>query len=242
MELGYEDQASAGSAAAAGAAAGSTDNFLLSPLCFNCGNAKESKQLKCAKCRVAGYCQKECQVKDWKKGGHKVYCDAYRRVGPLMKIGTDSEKLDARTEIFARIRYYACPYAVHKFQALGRGFLFIQSNSTLAACSLPLPKDSSGRIMAPERSLLIHYLTLGEYDSEVCRDDFELAIVRPHLKEAVDSYDEEKQIVILTRFRCGNLAVGITPIVPDFAVCRKLGHDYFSESTAGALQLNLDDI
>jgi hypothetical protein len=34
----------------------------------------DRKLLKCARCKVAQYCSKECQVRDWKEGGHKLKC------------------------------------------------------------------------------------------------------------------------------------------------------------------------
>jgi hypothetical protein len=91
------------------------------------------------------------------------------------------------------------------------------------------------------RSVLIHYLTMGEYDTEVCRDDFELAAVRSTLLEAVDSYDPQTSVVLLMRFRCGHVAIGISPLVPDFSICKSLGKDYYDDNSTGALQLNLDN-
>lgn len=47
------------------------------PVCFSCGKSNDGKLSKCAKCHVAGYCTRECQVKDWKTGpggGHKHSC------------------------------------------------------------------------------------------------------------------------------------------------------------------------
>ena len=41
-------------------------------VCFWCGNAEKALS-KCAKCRVASYCSRECQIKDW-KAGHKHSC------------------------------------------------------------------------------------------------------------------------------------------------------------------------
>jgi len=167
---------------------------------------------------------------------------AYARVGVNMSIENDDDKAAARKDIFQRIRFYACPYAVHKEGILGRGFLFIQSDCTLAELSLPLPKSSTGRQMNKMRAVLLHYLTVGEYDSEVCRDDFELAAVRSKLQEAVNAYDVRTNVVLLMRFRCGNVALGVAPLVPDYAICKSLGKEYFENSTAGALQLNLDDM
>lgn len=201
----------------------------------------EKKLSRCAKCQVACYCSKACQVQDWKSGGHRVACPAYARVGRQMSLTKPSDQQDARAEIFGRIRFYACPYAVHKAATLGRGFLFVQSDSTLACLSLPTPKDCSGRQMSM-RWVLLHYLTLGEYDSEVCREDFELAHVRKTLAMAVESYDDQKEVVLLMRFRCGHVALGRAALVPDFRLCQRLGQDYYSESSSGALQLNLDDL
>jgi len=45
------------------------------PICMNCGNKKpvDGGNLKrCARCKFAKYCSKQCQVKDWKK--HKKFC------------------------------------------------------------------------------------------------------------------------------------------------------------------------
>jgi hypothetical protein len=159
-----------------------------------------------------------------------------------MVITTDDDKSAAKAELYGRIRFYVCPYAVHRSQTLGKGFLFIQSDCTLAEVSLMLPKNAKGHAIAM-RSILVHYLTVGEYDTEICRDDFELAEVRPKLKEAVDAYDVETHVVVLMRFRCGHLGLGTAVLVPDYGICKSLGQSYYSdESTAGALQLNIDDI
>jgi len=213
-------------------------------ICFHCGGALSTdKRLVCARCQVASYCTKECQVKDWKHSGHKLACDSVKRAGRSMRLQNDEDKAEARKEIFGRIRFYACPYGVFQSRRLGRGFLFLQSNSNLGIMSLALPKESTGR-PTPSRSLLVHFLTLGEYDSEVCRDDFELASVRSKLQDAVQEYDEKKQIVILMRFRCGHVALGIAPLVPNYELCAKLGQEYYAKlpGDARALQLDLDDV
>eukprot|EP00548_Thalassiothrix_antarctica_P007208 CAMPEP_0194132416 /NCGR_PEP_ID=MMETSP0152-20130528/2896_1 /TAXON_ID=1049557 /ORGANISM="Thalassiothrix antarctica, Strain L6-D1" /LENGTH=158 /DNA_ID=CAMNT_0038827471 /DNA_START=234 /DNA_END=713 /DNA_ORIENTATION=+ len=158
-----------------------------------------------------------------------------------MKLEVEEEKNDAKSELYSRIRFYICPYAVHKSQKLGRGFLFVQSECTLAEVSLMVPKNSQGLLIS-QRSILVHFLTVGEYDSEICRDDFELAEVRSTLQDAVDSYDEQSNVVILMRFRCGHVALGIAKLVPDYGICKSLGNNYYKNSTAGALQLNLDDM
>ena len=50
--------------------------FNLAPYCGWCGVPdREEKPLKrCSKCRDTQYCSSECQVKDWKIGGHKESC------------------------------------------------------------------------------------------------------------------------------------------------------------------------
>lgn len=158
-----------------------------------------------------------------------------------MVLETEEHRQEARTFLFGRIRFYACPYAVHRSTILGKGFLFIQSDRTLAELSITIPKSASGHHMGM-RSVLIHYLTLGEYDSEICRDDFELAAVRPDIQKEVNAYDDRASVVLLMRFRCGHVAVGTAPLVPDYGICKSLGKDYYEQNNAGALQLNLDDI
>lgn len=208
------------------------------PVCFSCAeqSTSEKKFSKCAKCQVATYCCRDCQIKDWKGGRHKLACPSYTRLASV----DDETKTTVRNEIFSRIRFYACPYAVFKSAELGDGFLFIQSDTTLKDLSIAIPKDSSGRELT--RSILMHYLTMGEFDAEVCRDDFEMAAVRTNLQELVKAYDPEKEVVLLVRLRCGHVALGKAVLVPDYRVCKKLGKDYYTDNPAGAVQLTLDDL
>lgn len=220
------------------------------PVCFHCGkvpNETESSKLsKCARCQVASYCSRKCQVTHWKGGdgkvGHKHSCAAYKIVGEDMMIIFGDDKDTARQDILSRIRFYAYPYAVHKASTVGRGFLFVQSSSSLAVLSLPVPILSNGRRCQTQRSVLLHWLTMNEY-AEVCLDDFELAGVRKELKAAVELYDEKVEVPVLMRFRCGHVAVGIVPLVPDFKLCVMLGKEYYGSGQGdGALQLNIDDM
>jgi hypothetical protein len=165
----------------------------------------------------------------------------------LQLLKDDDKKTTKEVAVLGRIRFYACSFAVSKSLRLGRGFLFVQSDSRLAELSLPRPPPS--HVWQGEnqtRSVLLHYLTLGEYDQELCRDDFELTVVRSQLQKAVNSYDEKKSVVLLMRFACGHISVGIAPLVPDYGICKSLAKDYFGEdsnsSGNAALQLNLDDI
>lgn len=230
---------------------GYTDSSALPPpdpdhaerLCFYCQTV-HTKLSKCSQCRVAGYCQRDCQVKDWKRGGqHKASCATYKRAGADMR-GLDGNRPaqeEARMEIFHRIRFYACAYAAFKAATLGRGFLFVQGDQSLVSLSLAIPKDCYGRTL-PRRGVLVHYLTMGEYDAEVCRDDFELAMVRTDLQKLVDKYDEQKEVVLLMRFRCGHVAVGKAQLAMPYQSFRKLGADFFAEQNAASLQLNIDDV
>lgn len=223
LELGYDDPP------------------IPSTVCFGCGkeaNETSTELSQCAKCHTAAYCSRDCQVKDWKEGRHKLACASYTR---LENLKDDDTKEQVRNEMFSRIRFYACPYAVFKSMELGRGFLFIQSDTTLEDISISIPKDRFGRIMQT-RSILMHFLTLGEYDAEVCRDDFEMAVVRNPLRELVEGYDEQSEVVLLLRLRCGHVALGKATLVPDYRICKKLGQDYYAENPAGAVQLTLDDL
>ena len=219
-------------------------------LCFRCRQSNQQPLKKCAGCNVASYCSKECQVQDWKStskggGGHKAACSAYARLslkeGQVLVNSTVHQET-IRNQIFGRIRIYACSYAVHRTATLGRGFLFLQSDSTLATLSTPLPKDGFGHVVSSIRAILVHFLTLAEYDGEVCRDDFEMMQVRSQLQEAVANYQPETEVVLLMRFRCGHVALGIATLVPDYKICKTLGQQYFADHTSNALQLNLDDI
>jgi len=152
-------------------------------------------------------------------------------------IAEEKRRTIIRNLLFGRVRFYICPYAVYKTTELGRGFLFLQTDKTLQDMASSTPDAGQGG-----RSVLIHFLTLGEFDSEVCKDDFELALMRTPLKDAIEKYQTEEQVVLLMRFRCGHMALGNAALVPDYRICKKLGHDYYSNNTAGALQLNLDDL
>lgn len=214
--------------------------------CFYCRTV-HTNLFRCARCNVAAYCQKDCQVNDWKTnvggGRHKVACASYKRLGRQQQFSSAQDQATARFELFQRVRLYACAYACFKTRNLGRGFLFCQCQHSLAEMSLAIPKDCRGRPVVGARAVLLHYLTLGEFDAEVCRDDFEMALVRGSLQNAVhDAYDDRQQVVLLWRFRCGHVALGVAPLPLPYQACLKLGLDYFEQSDPPALQLNIDDV
>jgi hypothetical protein len=197
------------------------------------------------------YCSRQCQVTHWKSGaggGHKFSCDAYKRVGSDMIIASPDDKQSAREDVFRRIRFYACPYAIFKADCIPnsssheRGFLFVQSDSTLAEMSLPCPILGNGRPMAKRRSILLHYLTLMEYDQEVCRQDFELTAVRNEIIQGISECKKDEAILTLMRFRCGHVAVGLVPLIPDYKLSKSLGKQYYSGQDNATVLLHIDDL
>jgi len=164
----------------------------------------------------------------------------HKRAGNANKLPSLSAEIAARDEIFTRIRFYACPYAVYKTQTLGKGFLFLQSEETLAIMSLGMPKDWNGHRIEG-RSIHVHFLTVGEYEQEVCREDFEMTSFRDDIIKAVNEYNEKAEVVVLMKFRCGHMALGTSKLVPEFALCKQLGKEYYGSVTAGSVTLNLDE-
>ena len=232
IELGYIDGVDA-------------NDDMAPPVCFGCG--KEAEKLsKCSKCHVASYCSRDCQVSNWKKGpggGHKFCCEAYHRVGEDMMICLPDDKAIARRDIFQRVRFYACPFFVYRSESVvkQKGFLFLQSDSTLAEMSLPVPILANGRSYTRQRGVLMHFLTIDEYTKELCKDDFEMLQVKAELENAVKEYKEKEELALMMKFRCGHIAVGTTKLVPDYTLCQTLGKEYF-EKAGAAVQLNIDDV
>jgi len=232
LELGYADGPD-------------SNDDMAPPVCFGCG--KDQKKLsKCAKCEVACYCSRECQLAHWKSGpggGHKFSCDAYKRVCSDMMIALPDDKEIARRDVFQRIRFYACPFAVFRSESVvkERGVLFIQSDSTLAEMSLPVPVLANGRPCTKKRGILMHFLTMEEYKEELCKDDFEMVAVGKELAKAVEEYKQSEELVVMMKFRCGHIACGTTKLVPDYNLCKTLGKEYF-EQAGSAVQLNIDDV
>lgn len=237
MELGYADGPD-------------SNDDMAPPVCFACGKEESEctnhKLMICSRCEVATYCSRECQLANWKKGaggGHKYCCDAYKRTGSDMMIAFPDDKESARKDIFQRIRFYACPFFVYRSEQASkkRGFLFLQSDSTLAEMSLPIPVLANGRPVTKLRGVLMHFLTMEEYSNELCKDDFEMVIVKKELQNAVNEYEESKELALMMKFRCGHMAVGITKLMPDHTLCSTLGKEYY-EQAGSAVQLNIDDV
>ena len=70
-----------------------------------------------------------------------------------------------------------------------------------------------------------------------------MASATKDLREAIETYREKVELPILMRFRCGHVAVGIIPLVPDYNLCLMLGKEYYGGGETGQpVQLNIDDI
>lgn len=226
------------------------DDACLTSYCFNCQISSDDKKLsKCSKCQVASYCSRDCQINDWKANKHKHFCHLYKRAPGTTEATSIISERDAcsvREAVLQKVRFYASPFAVHhmSINGIGRGFLFMQSEQTLREMSIyPALVSHDGTRILQSRCLIMYYLTMGEYDQELCRDDFEMASFRKELKDSLETYDEKSQIVYLIKFRCGHVSLCIAPMVPDHGICLALAKDYYANVNAGqASQLNLDDM
>ena len=236
-------------------------------LCFYC--QKPSPASSCSKCKVAVYCGRECQTADWgaKKGvfgGHKSHCEMYKALGRQQELEDPTFRRATLEALLARIRLYMCPFVLCKsgsaegvtkgkggkgkkapapqaaVAAAKRGFAFVQLGCTLAELALPCPRSCTGhRLAAGERSILLHFVTLAEFESDVVGTDpqaFEAA--REALASAVASHDEKQELVVLTRTACGLVHVATHPLVPEWRVAVTMASEYENQE---ALQMDLDD-
>ena len=115
------------------------------PLCFACG--AEGAKSACAKCVVARYCTRECQVADW-KARHKQGCAAFKTLGVAQKFADAVSAGSATDALVGKMRLYAFPFAIQSLRTAGRGFVFLQSDTSLDVLSLPTgspPIDCAGR-------------------------------------------------------------------------------------------------
>lgn len=137
-------------------------------VCFQCSAG--APKAGCSKCHVARYCSRECQVKHWKgSNGHKKNCERYSLLGKAMVV-PESSRRDIVEKIIASVRLYLCPFAVAHAQH-GRGFVFVQSECSLAELALPLPVDCSGKRLELPRALFLHFVSIAEYDEELRREE-----------------------------------------------------------------------
>lgn len=216
-------------------------------VCFRCGAA--NPRASCAKCGVARYCGRECQVADWGKhgafGGHKFLCAGYKQLGAMQMVPSEARRATIE-QLLSQIRLYLCPFALcHASAALAAGTtehdkascVLMQSPCTLAQLALPCPRDCAGHAIE-ERAIFLHHVTLAEFDAELAARDERLASLRPHVASASLDVDITREVPVVVRVACGYCAVVRVPLVPEHRVCLALASEYESRT---ALQLNLDD-
>ena len=227
--------------------------------CFACGAAAPPSH--CAKCGVASYCNRDCQMTDWsaKKGGrwggHKgAQCEAYKKLGKEQRLATEAARREAVEALLTRVRLYLCPFALAHgsggvvagrggkraaSKARPRGCCFFQIGCTLAQVALPAPRDCAGVALAPgERSALLHFVSLAEFEAEIADTDPALGRARAAVVKAVNEHDDQNEVVVLVRAHCGTTVLVVQPLVPERKVCLQLATEY---ETQEALQIDLDD-
>lgn len=188
----------------------------------------------CAQCKTVRYCGREHQVADWKHG-HKHECAQWKALAEAAETMVDKKGIASL--LVCKVRLHLGPFTLAHYDKQGRGFAFLQATSTAQELFIPRPIDAQGR--ARDRSVLIHFLTWGEFVSVVLEDDFEYTVARDALEEALKVYDPETEYLVLLKLRCGFLAVLRVPLVPNAGACRRLAEDYqWAEKTS--VQLELD--
>ncbi|KAL3910615.1 MAG: hypothetical protein SGILL_007621 [Bacillariaceae sp.] len=79
--------------------------------CDYCGKSREGELLMCSKCRMAHYCNSDCQLKAWLEHGHQKVC---RKPG-VFKVGDHAvtfEPFGERTKFGGHVKIIeACPMA-----------------------------------------------------------------------------------------------------------------------------------
>lgn len=186
---------------------------------------------KCAKCG-SKFCSRECLRKDW-KANHKTMCGEIQKFN--QGFNAEMKRETIVRGVLGRIRLYVFPFLVHHRDAESSGCLFLQSPQPLEDFFFERNVTRQGERVS--RQILATFVTQKEFQEEIISADFEMALAAAAVSRALDS-DETKAPVLL-RFRCGYIAVLVANIVPDLAVCRKLGEDYVGKNQ---IQLNIDDI
>ena len=237
-------------------------------LCFACGKPSPGAGCgKCNVAAYCGReCQTADWGKRGAFGGHKLHCAMYKALGKLQQLEDPTFRRATLEALLARIRLYMCPFVLCKLGAADgvknkgksknkqaaaaaaaapksptkRGFAFVQLGCTLAELALPCPRSCSGHnLAAGDRSILLHFVTLPEFEQEIVASDpdaFDAA--RAPLASAVASHDEKQELVVLIRTACGLVYVATHPLVPEWRVAVTMASEYEAQE---ALQLDLDD-
>ena len=247
------------------------DEHTTALFCFACAKAfVDARVFVCAKCGVARYCGRECQVRHWKQAGHKFGCDRYKLLGTGQELVGAAATREVVERLASSVRLYICPFAVQNHSELearreaggskghaescetlscaeSRGFVLIQSASPLAELALPAPTDCRGRALPESRMLLMHYATLADFEGGegigggIGAGRPALVAARPALVEALTSHDPSKEVVVLCHF--GPPAAPYTAVLvsPLLQMAICLA---LATDYAGkdSVQLNLDDL
>ena len=196
----------------------------------------ESASLKFAACSKCGarFCCRECLVEDWKRGVHKGMCAG---LGDVLEDGFDRpRRREAALSAVRRVRLYAFPFYARHRSDRGPGALFLQSPNAVEDFYFQAPVNRFGEPL--ERRVYVAFVTPTEFDEELVKEDFEIALARAAFRRAIDNNDDKHTAPCLLKFRCGYLAVVRLTIVPDLAICMTLAADYQGKDQ---LQLNIDD-
>jgi hypothetical protein len=182
-------------------------------VCFGCEAPGATSA--CAKCGVARYCSRECQLACWNRA-HKAGCAALRSLGPSQRLTTADAVRTAADRLVSQLRLYLLPFAAQHggppratlptppannkttVRHPPTGFVFLQSETSLDGLSLPTgrpPRDCSGRPLSQPRNVLMHFVTLQEFDAELVAALPAVAGARAALVEAMAGADGATEAV-----------------------------------------------
>jgi len=223
-------------------------------VCYSCG--KEMPKLTCAACKVAMYCDRKCQKKDWSckptSGYHKLNCPYISKLTRSGKMD-ESLKRDVVNTVVRKCKLYLSPFFVYNAIEAGKAgtkgtssdtkgyFVFLQSPDTLIMHGMPgqgrrdhLGPTKEGR--GGSRQVILRFMKY-EDTKELVEDDFELSQVLPMLQEAVSPSIPQNNIPLLVRFRCGFVGVCTSEIALGWDAAERLGWEGNDE-----VLFNIDDV
>ncbi|GMI27993.1 hypothetical protein TrCOL_g8140 [Triparma columacea] len=230
------------------------DNNKYDYVCYSC--SKPDPSLTCVACKVARYCSKECQKRDWscKNGGgyHKLNC-------PFMKSLTREGKMDEVGKrgvvdtVVRKCKLYISPFFVNNVIRASKAsaasasdtptagyFVFLQSPDTIIMHGMPGQgrRDHLGPTLpsrSGSRQVMLKFMKYEE-TKELVKDDFELSSLLPSLLSSVSPGERQEKIPLLVRFRCGFVGVADAEIALGWDTCERLGWEGNDE-----VLFNIDD-
>jgi tetratricopeptide (TPR) repeat protein len=109
----------------------------------------ENQVLQCSRCKMAICCSKDCQVKDWKKGGHKKVCERHRQLRKDPEQGLTQPRVDDQQSIVERADDLVMIGRWHKskgnreaaIQALQQAVEEVRRGSDVSAVIVPYSSD-----------------------------------------------------------------------------------------------------